>query len=183
MNLHRRLSARQLLHILLSISLVIFGLLPHAQAQNGYSFGFVSADDVKGSSGDIYVSEGRPGAVLMKINLWGAVRKAGIHYVPPKTDFVTLLSYAGGPLKEADLEEAYIKRQTKDESQIIQVNIKDLINPNSVDNPTIEPNDIIVVPAVEPTISDASVRNITVIASVLGVILSSIVIHDRFFED
>src|SRR5207244_1830868 len=63
--------------------------------------------------GNEFVSGDTPGAVLMKVNLWGAVNRPGIHYVPLRTDLVTLLSYAGGPMPNAEMDQMLIKRRAK----------------------------------------------------------------------
>ena len=144
--------------------------------------GFSRSEDIKGGSGNIFVSGSSPGAVLMKVNLWGAVSKSGIHYIPPRTDFVTLLSYAGGPFATANLEEVYIKRQTEGTEKIIHVNIKDLVGQNSSTNPIIEPNDIIVVPQIEPIVSDNTMKSIGIVTTFISLILLSLVIEEKVTE-
>lgn len=145
--------------------------------------GFSRSEDVRGGSGNVFITGQSPGAVLMRVNLWGDVSKSGIHYIPPRTDFITLLSYAGGPGPTANLEECYIKRQTKDSEVIIPVNIKDIVKGDNAHNPTIEPNDVVVIPTVEPVVSDNSLKTLTVISTVLSVVLASLVIEDRINGD
>ena len=142
--------------------------------------GFARPDDIKGAGfGSVFVSGQQPGAVLIKVNLWGAVAKSGIHYVPHNTDFVSLLSYAGGPTGAADLQEAYIKRRTRDTEEIIPVNIKDIVGIKSAHNPIIEPNDIVVIPEVVPLISNNTVLTTGFIASVLSVVITTIILSDQ----
>src|SRR4051812_16725778 len=73
-------------------------------------------------SGSEFVSGDYPGAVLMRVNLWGAVGKPGIHFVPAQTDLVTLLSFAGGPSEAAKMSGLYIKRWTSGKEFVIEVN-------------------------------------------------------------
>lgn len=162
---------KKVLSIVLSLQLIV----PFTWA-NDLTSGFSRAEDVKGTQGNIFVSGQQKGSVLMKVNLWGAVKKSGIHYIPPGTDFVSLLSYAGGPLSAADLEDAYIKRKTKDSEKIIPVNIRDLVSSNSSHNPKIEPNDIIVVPQNEPTVSQNTVVTVGFVSTLLSLVLASVVL-------
>ena len=170
---------RKLLSLVIAIQLGSFS----AFAQNLDS-GFVRAEDVKGAGqGNIFVSGKKEGGVLIKVNLWGAVNKSGIHYIPHETDFVSLLSYAGGPSSKANLESAYIKRRTKDAEEIIPVNIKDIVGVESAHNPLIQPNDIIVVPEYKPTIDQDTVVTIGFVSTILSVVLASFVLKNELQDD
>ena len=166
---------RKALHLVTALAFFISSSLASAE---DLTSGFTRAEDVVGS-GNVFVSGAKPGAVLMKIDLWGAVHKSGIHYVPPQTDFVTLLSYAGGPISEADLKHAYIKRRTKNQEKIINVNIRDLLSVSSKSNPHLQPNDIVVVPQIEPTVSNNTVLTVTFVSSVLSIVLAAVVIKNE----
>ncbi|MBK7259706.1 MAG: SLBB domain-containing protein [Ignavibacteriae bacterium] len=63
-----------------------------------------------GASSAAYYFLSKPGEITMSINLWGYVRNPGRYEVPISTDLVQLLSYAGGPLAEADLASVKISR-------------------------------------------------------------------------
>lgn len=165
--------------IIISVQLAAFPI--YAQSVDS---GFVRADDVSGlAKGNTFVSGERTSGVLIKVNLWGAVNKSGIHYVPHETDFVSLLSYAGGPKGNANLEDAYIKRKTKDSEEIIPVNIRDLVGSNSSHNPSIYPNDIIVIPENQPTIDPNTVTTIAFISSVMSVLLAGFLISNNINDD
>jgi hypothetical protein len=63
-----------------------------------------------GASSAAYYYISKPGEITMSINLWGFVRNPGRYEVPISTDLVQLLSYAGGPLADADLGSVRIAR-------------------------------------------------------------------------
>lgn len=174
---------KKFIRVLLSLQLVVLSFPPDSRADDLTS-GFARAEDLQGATpGNTYVSGQQAGGVLIKVNLWGAVNKSGIHFVPYQTDFVSLLSYAGGPRGNADLSEAYIKRKTKDTEEIIPVNIKDIVGAHNAHNPSLEPNDIVVIPEIEPTVSNNTVLTVGFVSSLLSVILASIVLKDQINDD
>ena len=71
-----------------------------------------------GASSAAYYFISKPGEITMSINLWGYVRNPGRYEVPISTDLVQLLSYAGGPLAEADLASVKISRVVRREDGI-----------------------------------------------------------------
>ncbi|MDZ7297888.1 MAG: hypothetical protein ONB49_02870 [candidate division KSB1 bacterium] len=48
--------------------------------------------------------------LLMKVNIWGFVRKPGQYMVPTDTDLIALMSFAGGPIEEARIKAIRIVR-------------------------------------------------------------------------
>lgn len=132
------------------------------------------------SRGNEFVSGTFPGAVLMQVNLWGAVGKAGIYHVPTQTDLLTLLSYAGGPTKEAKLDEVKIKRRTKGQEQIINLSLRDSFERHEANGIVLEPNDIIMLETKEEAISTNTLKTVTFISAILGIVISGIIISDRF---
>jgi protein involved in polysaccharide export with SLBB domain len=63
-----------------------------------------------GASSAAYYYISKPGEITMPINLWGHVRNPGRYEVPISTDIVQLVSYAGGPMAEANLGSVKIAR-------------------------------------------------------------------------
>jgi protein involved in polysaccharide export with SLBB domain len=57
----------------------------------------------------------------MSINLWGMVKQPGRYEVPISTDMVQLLSYAGGPMREADLAGVRVTRVERREDSFRKV--------------------------------------------------------------
>lgn len=126
--------------------------------------------------GNEFVSGDYPGAVLMKVNLWGAVGKTGIHFVPTQTDLITLLSYAGGPSVNAKLNDVFIKRWTSGKEQIIRVDAEKLIQGVGKISPTLEANDVVVIPTKTPLISQDTSTLIGVITSIVSLLAVSLVL-------
>lgn len=52
----------------------------------------------------------KPGEVTMLVNVWGFVEKPGRYEIPISTDLMELLSFAGGPMQYAKLDEVKITR-------------------------------------------------------------------------
>ena len=85
-------------NIVLWILVTLLTFPAYAVDFNSYSLmGDKNGADRYTGRGSEYVSGAQTGNVLMRINLWGAVGKPGIHHVPAKTNLINLLSYAGGP--------------------------------------------------------------------------------------
>lgn len=131
------------------------------------------------SSGSEYMSGQEAGTVMMKVNLWGAVRKPGIHHIPVKTDLVSLMSYAGGPDTNAVVSEITIKRQQSGKQTKISVDLARLIHGDSSANLVLQPEDIIVVPAKEPWISQDTFT-LAIFASTIASIILSAVLIERY---
>ena len=137
----------------------------HAVDLNSYSLlGDKNGPDRFTGRGSEYVSGAQTGSVLMRVNLWGAVGKPGIHHVPAKTNLINLLSYAGGPQATAELDRVIIKRNTGAAQKKILVNVQDIIEGASIPQIPLEPNDIVVVPAEEAYVSSNTVVLVGVIA-------------------
>lgn len=127
-------------------------------------------------SGSEYMSGQEPGTVMMKVNLWGAVRKPGIHHIPVKTDLVALMSYAGGPNDNALIDEVTIKRQQGNKQTKIKVDLSQLIHGESTYNLSLQPDDIIVIPAKEPWISQDTFTLAIFTSTIASIILSAVLI-------
>ncbi len=48
--------------------------------------------------------------LLIRVNIWGFVRKPGQYMVPKNTDLISLISFAGGPLEQAKIKKVKIIR-------------------------------------------------------------------------
>lgn len=94
-----------------------------------------------------------PTGVNMEVNLWGFVKFPGRYRVPIKTTFLDLMSYAGGPNDDSNLEEIRILRNTDDISkkpELIKLNYDDLLWGEKVSktpkiNPVLQSGDVVVV--------------------------------------
>lgn len=130
------------------------------------------------TAGAEFMAGQEAGTVMMKVNLWGAVRKPGIYHVPVKTDFVALMSFAGGPNDNAIIEDIIIKRQQGNKQTRINVDLSQLIHGEYNGNLTLQPDDIIVVPASEPWISQ-NTFTVAIFASTIATIILSAVLIDK----
>lgn len=74
-----------------------------------------------GSSPAAYYFISKSGEITMPINLWGYVKNPGRYEVPISTDLVQLVSFAGGPLAEANLTSVKITRVMRRDTQIHKV--------------------------------------------------------------
>ena len=135
-----------------------------AYAAQNPGLGISVAEEHGGTlKGNEFVSGASRGQVLMRINLWGAMNKSGVHHIPTRTDLVTLFSFAGGPMHDADLSDIMIKRKMNDKEESIAVDM----------------NDIIVVPASKPLVSNNVILGVTLLSGILSIVIASIVVHDR----
>jgi hypothetical protein len=91
----------------------VLGILACMTIVTGAAFAQLDANlgvSKSGASSAAYYFISKPGEITMSINLWGYVRNPGRYEVPISTDLVQLLSYAGGPLADADLASVKISR-------------------------------------------------------------------------
>lgn len=130
-----------------------------------------------GTAGNVFVSGNYPGAVLMPISLWGAVRRPGIHHIPLRTNLLTLMSYAGGPLTSAELDDVVIKRISDQEEKILSVDIKKILTTKNMRGPELKANDIILVPFEEPAIDPNTVQVVGFVASIFSLIITAFLLE------
>ena len=93
---------------------------------------------------------GNQDQLLIRVNIWGFVKMPGQYLVPTNTDLVSLISYAGGPLEDAQLKKIRLIRTAMGDSseKLISLNVKKFIESgNESQNPQLLPNDTIIVPA------------------------------------
>ena len=76
---------------------------------------------LSGSSPAAYYYISKSGEITMPINLWGYVKNPGRYEVPISTDLVQLVSFAGGPLAEANLTDVKITRVMRRDTQLRKV--------------------------------------------------------------
>lgn len=53
---------------------------------------------------------GEQDELLIKVNIWGLVRRPGQYMVPKDTDLISLISFAGGPLDQAKMKKVKVIR-------------------------------------------------------------------------
>ena len=159
------------------LTLVSFFLSQSAYAADT---GIVLSKELLGQGkGAEYISGDYPGAVMMKINLWGSVQRPGIHYVPAKTDLITLLSYSGGPTERAILDEVLIKRNTGGKDAVFEVDVEDILTSSKGKTIPLEANDIVIIQTKTPLFSENTMQVISVLGGVLGITLSYLILKER----
>jgi len=149
-------------------------------ADENYNLGLsTSTEHALDARGNEYTSGLGSGAVLMRVDLWGSVQKTGVHHIPPRTSLITLLSYAGGPLTTAETDNITIRRTVDGKPVNIKVNLDTILSTAGAPSPVLEPNDVVVVPALKPIVSNNTIILATLVASVLSIALAAIVIRQE----
>lgn len=93
-----------------------------------------------------------PDGINMKIMVWGNVKYPGQYIVSSNNNINELISLAGGPNTDTDLDELKLFRINPDSSQtIIQFNYSDLMDNkgylnNHITIPKLQPGDVLLVP-------------------------------------
>lgn len=129
---------------------------------------------------DEYYSEIYQGEILVPVNLLGSVGRPGVYHIPKQTDIIRLLALAGGTRADANLEDVSIKRRSGETERTININLKQLVDERGSGKPiNLEANDIILVAPKEPLISSNTVQTVGFISSLLGLVVSSIVIVNQ----
>ncbi len=129
-----------------------------------------------GSSQAAYYLISKSGEITMPVNLWGYVKNPGRYEVPISTDLVQLLSYAGGPLPDADMGAVKITRIIQRDNQIRKVEYT--VNLNHLDrldalSLSLEAGDTIYIDALTFQVRDI-VNIITTAAIITGSVASVI---------
>jgi len=110
-----------------------------------------SAIDRASRQGGLY-DYSDPTSVNMKVAVWGFMKYPGRYIVPVNTTVLDLLSYAGGPSDDADLEDIRLYRLMVDSTQImVKINYNDLLWEEHLENrkkyiPSLKGGDILLVP-------------------------------------
>ncbi len=133
-----------------------------------------SPDNRYNPSGGFY-DYSDPRYVNIMVNIWGYVRFPGKYYVPENSKVLDLLSYAGGPVPDAFLDDIRLYRGTTDQEALIKkLNFDELMNsenPNikGLNIPILLPGDIVLVPG-EPKLYFRDY--VSIYASITSVIIS-----------
>lgn len=135
------------------VMLLFFALLLtisiNAQVKD-YELGTSSLDQYRQQGG--YFDYSDPSTVNIKVSVWGFVKYPGRYNVPINTTVSDLISYAGGPTDDADLEDLRIYRKYEDESQVmLKFNYNDIFWESSLEAtkkyvPDLTAGDILVIP-------------------------------------
>lgn len=116
-----------------------------------------------------------PGERLVPIRMVGGVSQPGTYYVPVGTDFLSLLSLAGGIAPNSNSSAIQVRQWNNKVSQ--ELDLSEAMENPAKSNPTLEANDIIFVPEQKPLISNNTFLALSVAASVISLVLGSIAIR------
>jgi hypothetical protein len=160
------------------VLLLAVGVLPvFSQMESG-----LGASSHSGSSNAAYYFISKPGEITMSINLWGYVRNPGRYEVPISTDLIQLLSYAGGPLADANLGNVKISRVVRREDAIriveytVSLDRLDKLDEKARD---LEPGDTIFIET--PPFSWKDVFSIVTTAAIVTSAIASVIIATKTF--
>jgi polysaccharide export outer membrane protein len=87
----------------LLLAAILFLLIPSFSAAQD------EEDPRENNRGAQYIL-GAQDELLIRVNIWGFVRKPGQYMVPKNTDLISLISFAGGPLEQAKIKKVKIIR-------------------------------------------------------------------------
>lgn len=130
-----------------SLFIIIAGL--SAFAQDDVQIGS-NLNNRSQSQGGLY-DYSDPAGFNIKVQLWGYVKYPGYYVVPASSNLNDILSYAGGPLEDAMLNDVRIYRQTEVESEkLTRYNLNDLLWSDSLTTaivfPKLNAGDVVLVP-------------------------------------
>ena len=164
---------------LIFLSALLFSAM--AFAQNNVQLG--SSLNQRQMTGGGYYDYSDPGAVNIKVAVWGFVRFPGKYIIPENSSVNDLISYAGGPTDAARLEDMRLYRTNSDSSQtLISLNYKDLLfDQKSSATPKIfplRPGDILLVSG-EPRLyfKDYLSIGLSIISTLISIVTLVIVIR------
>ncbi|MFP5387110.1 MAG: SLBB domain-containing protein [Bacteriovoracia bacterium] len=128
-----------------------------------------------------FFAGGYPGATMMKVHVVGGVHKPGVYNVPVNSELNSVISYAGGPTKEAEFDEVFIKSKRGEDFVVKKVDMKEFFaNPKETPY-RLRPDDYVYVNQKEQLIDDNTFRTIVVFSTIVATVLSAITI-DRTLE-
>ncbi len=81
----------------------------------------------------------------IRIQVWGEIRTPGIYMVPPSTNLLEAISFAGGPISRSDLSRVKLVRVIK-EKKVFYFNVGKYLSGEKKDPPILDSGDLIYVP-------------------------------------
>lgn len=167
---------KQLLRSLLLLSYLSFSQPVYAKELVS-SFEMMQTDAFsRYASGNEFIAGQEAGTVMMRVNLWGAVKKPGIHHIPVKTDLISLMSYAGGPNDNAIMDSIVIKRNQGKKQTKLTVDLSQIIHGEQNVDLTLQPEDVIVVEAKKPWVSQDAFMLAIIVSTIASTILTGVLI-------
>ncbi|NUM87688.1 MAG: SLBB domain-containing protein [Bdellovibrionales bacterium] len=115
--------------------------------------------------------------ILVPVHVLGAVKNPGLYHVPLKSNLVTILTVAGGPTAEAQLDEVVVKNQQT--SRVEEVDLEDMIRDTArTQDFVMKGNEVVLVKAKQPWVNNNVATTLSVVGGVLATVLSVILIRE-----
>lgn len=112
---------------------------------------------------------------LIRVHVLGSVGKPGVHLVPPGSNIIDLLSTAGGPTPDADLEHAHVVRG----SQKHDVNLEAALAGVGGGRSVMFSNDVLVIPPENRFFRENLNTILSAVSAVLTIVTLALTIQDR----
>ena len=129
-----------------------------------------------------YFAGAYPGTVMMKVNLLGGVNKPGVYNVPVNSELTSVLAYAGGPSKEAEVGEVFVRSKKGSDYEVKKINLENFFKDSSEQPFRLKPDDYIYVKQGEDFINNDVYRTTLLVSTIVGVILTGLLI-DRTLKN
>lgn len=123
-----------------------------------------------------YIYRNDPEEALIPIYLLGAVSKPGLYHVPSNTDIVGLLTLAGGPLPDAEVDRILVKNQKTAPKREIRFDLDYAVSNVETPRVPLASNDLVYVTPGKPPVTNTVLTVVGILAGVVGVVASSILI-------
>lgn len=117
------------------------------------------------------------GEITKKVNLWGSIYKPGRYEVPMNTNLIQLITYSGGPMQHALMDEVKIFRLLPDSSRVL-ITI-DLEDPTLMNKGVLELSDEDIV-QIDYSSYVSWRETVTAVATPIAILASIALIIDRF---
>lgn len=86
------------------------------------------------------------GDVSILIQVWGEVKSPGVYHVPPSTNLVEALSFAGGPTSRSDMGNIKLIKAFEKENKIIYFNVNKYLKGEGKKPPLLNSGDLLYIP-------------------------------------
>lgn len=137
----------------------------------------LGTSDLTRSYGGAYFDFSDAETVNIKVAIWGNVRNPGRYVIPIYTTMIDLISLAGGPTDNADLDDLRLYRAPQTgEQQLIKFRYDDLFESDQLiknrSAPKLEPSDVLLVPgAPQMYFRDWFSLTLSVVSTILSVVV------------
>jgi len=126
-----------------------------------------------------YFAEARPGSVMMKVNIMGSVNKPGVYNVPVNSELNSVLTFAGGPSIDANIQKVMIRSKHGDNTKIKKVDLEKFFKDSSENPYILKPNDYVYLQQSEKLISSEVLQTTILVSTILSIVVAMVIIDTR----